>query len=116
MAFAAFSIMGLSNDHKEKRKLWFLSVAGIANLVIVYCYVSYWYEDLLKSISHLAALLFVFAIGWELFQAVLDIKSSKQDEDESKKEHLVAVVVGVCLSIGFCLPAYIIAGKAVFRS
>lgn len=108
--YVIFSIAGLWDDYRSKRQIRFFIGAGFSNSIVVFLFVCYWHASGLSGMGGIAQVAFVGAMGWELFQAIQDIKAEKEDSGS-----LGDVILGPALAAEISLPAYIVAGISAFR-
>ncbi len=113
--FAALALAGLWSDYRDRRSAWFLGAAVLSNLTVVYLFVAYWHPALRTPLGLVAPVAFLAAMGWELFQAVEDIRGIRSDPELTERgQRVVAAIVAVVLPV-LCLPAFVVAGMAALR-
>jgi len=113
--FIVFSIAGILDDFRERRPFWFLALAGLSNIIIVLLFIAYWNRSWLDGVGILAQVLFIAAMVWEGYQAVLDFCATGAPTNSEEEEGRPALILGVLLFSVLCLPAFVIAGISAFR-
>ena len=114
--YAVLALAGLWEDYHDNRPAWFFGLAVLSNVTIVYLFVAFWYPALRIRLGIVAPAAFVASICWEVFQAVEDIRALATDPELSEtQQRVVAAITAVTLT-ALCMPAFVIAGIAAFRS
>jgi|GEM_PF-3462713 len=115
LIFVALVFGGLWSDLRDGRGYAFLAGAVLANGIIILLFAARWYPQIISGWDEIALGGFLFAVCWEIMQAVLDIGStSLPNQSEEDGPSRSKVVLGVVLAFALGLPMYIVAGLAVF--
>lgn len=113
--FIVFSIAGILDDFRERRPSWFLAFAGLSNIIIVILFIAYWNRSWLDGVGTLAQVLFITAMAWEGYQAVLDFRATGAESNSEEEGGRAALIIGILLFSVLCLPAFVVAGISAFR-
>ena len=116
MIYVGLAVGGIWIDIRERRPAWFITLATLSDVVIVNLFLAYFDRALREWMDPFAPVAFLAALGWQIFQLHDEFFAAKPDaesaEDEPERLSDVTLVVVVAL----CLPAYVGAGFAAFRS
>jgi len=116
VVYCVLAVAGLWDDHRDRRPGRFLGCAVFSNLTVVYLFVAFWQPSLRSPLNFAAPLAFVASMCWEVFQSVQDIRGLRNDPDLSERhQRLVATITTIVLP-AMCLPAFVVAGIAAFRT
>ena len=114
--FGVLSAGGLWDDYRTQRPAWFLALAVVSNLTVIYLFVAFWQPSLRSLLGLVAPVAFIASMCWELFQVVEDIRGISADPELSKIQQLVfATIAAVALPV-ICVPAFVVAGISAFRA
>lgn len=111
--FLVLGIGGIWSDIRDGKPRWFIVAALLANAVLVWLYVGYWYPQLVHMSSLLFVVLFGAAIIWEAYQAWDDYRDGVRESNQFSDQGLT-VICGIS-AVLLCIPIYIISGISVFR-
>lgn len=113
--FSVLSAGGLWDDYRDRRPAWFLACAVASNLTVVYLFVAFWQPSPRSPLGLVAPVAFIASMGWEVYQAVEDIRGLRADPELSDtQQRMVATITAVALPV-ICLPAFVVAGISAFR-
>lgn len=113
--FAVLSVAGLLDDYRDRRPAWFLACAVASNFTVIYLFVAFWQPSLRFGLSVAAIAAFIASMGWELYQAIEDIRAIRADPELSETQQRVVAGLTVIALLVICLPAFVIAGMSAFR-
>lgn len=114
--FGLLALAGIWDDYSDRRPVWFLCCAVLSNLVIVFLFIAFWYPLLSNSLGFAAPVVFLGSVGWEVYEAVRDIRALRSDPELSEsQQRFVATLTAVAIPV-ICLPAFIVAGITAFRA
>jgi hypothetical protein len=113
--FGLLALAGIWDDYSNRRPVLFLCCVIFSNLVIVFLFAAFWYPLLSNSLGFAAPMVFLGSMGWEMCEAVKDIRALRSDPEISEsQQRFVATVTAVAIPV-ICLPAFIVSGIAAFR-
>lgn len=99
-------------EAKDRSERPFILVLDSASVIIcAYFFVAFWFSSLRQSAGIAAPVLFALAAGWQIYDTPRGVRSCLSDPEVSAKEK-PWILAGI---IAFILPAYVVAGFAVFR-
>ena len=116
MLFAGLAVGGLWIDIRERRPAWFIALAAVSDAVIINLFLAYFDHSLRTWMDPVAPVAYVVALGWQLLQVYDEFRAVEPDPEggEDVPERLSDVVLVITAAL--CLPAYVGAGFAAFRS
>lgn len=85
---------------------------AIAGLIFSLLFISYWLPPVSTALGLAAPLLFIAALGWEIYSCPRDLKEIWRDPDLSMTERTLLTTLPPL----FILPFYVFAGIAAFDS
>lgn len=113
--FILLSAAGLWGDYCDRRPAWFLVCAFLANVIVVYLFITFWHTSLRIPLGVVAPIAFIASMCWEAFQAIEEILDLPADPELTvKQQRTVAALTTVALII-LCVPVFIVAGISAFR-
>lgn len=113
--FVVLSIAGILDDYRDRRPFWFLALSVLSNIIIVLLFIAYWNSSLLDGAGILSQVLFIAAIGWEAYQAVLDSHATEEQANSETEGGRSTIILGTLLFLALSLPAFVVAGISAFR-
>jgi hypothetical protein len=115
VVFAGLCVAAVWDDDREGRSTQFLLCSVLSHSIIVYLFIAFWRPALIGHLGIVLSVAFVLAIGWQIFQMIVDIRTLRQDPDLSAGERQFIPPIAVALVWLIDLPAFVVAGLAAFR-
>jgi hypothetical protein len=113
--FILLSAAGLWDDYCDRRPVWSLVCALLANLTVAYLFVTFWHTSLRSPVGIVAPTAFVASMCWEAFQAIKEILDLPADPELTAKQQRAVVALTTVALIVLCVPVFIVAGISAFR-
>ncbi|MDZ4817169.1 MAG: hypothetical protein SGI71_13010 [Verrucomicrobiota bacterium] len=111
VCFLALNVAGIFLCWKDKSNFVFIVIDSLVGFWLAYFFLAFFFSDLATGNKWLAQVIFVAAVGWEIYDTPREIRRVTTDHDLSMQEKGLLLAV----STTFCIPAYIVGGLAVFR-
>jgi len=113
--FILLSAAGLWDDYCDRRPVWSLVCALLANLTVAYLFVTFWHTSLRSPVGIVAPTAFVASMCWEAYQAITEILGLPADPELTAKQQSALAALTALALLVICVPAFIVAGINAFR-
>jgi hypothetical protein len=113
--FGLLSVGGLWDDYRKRRPVLFLGCAALSNLVVGYLLLAFWYPSLRAVFGFVTPVMFIAAVGWEVFEFAEDVRAFRNDSSLSASDKRIVAAIGILATPMLCLPAFMLSGIVAFR-
>jgi hypothetical protein len=110
VVFVAFSIFAdtLGESDGTSRLRWFADL--LAGAVFAVLFAGFWLPSIYRALGVAAPVLFIAAVGWELYSSPADLREIWRDRELSRASRIGLLILPPLLA----WPLYVVAGVGVF--
>ncbi|MCL4790302.1 MAG: hypothetical protein KJ070_26550 [Verrucomicrobia bacterium] len=95
--FLAFSLTGDVLAWRGRESRWRCLCDCVAGLIFAVLFAAFWLSAIHRALGLLAPLLFLLAIGWEIYSSSGDLREIWHDEELSKVEKVGLIIAAPLL-------------------